>query len=79
MVELGLGGSVTIGVLQLKVGIVVSPAFPFQTKLSGQLLFLFPSLPPPLATSPDSEANKQKEENQTSEEYVGPPAEDLGL
>lgn len=76
MVELGLRASVSVRVLQLEVG-MVALVFPFQTKFSGQ--FLFPSSPPPLATFPDSETDKPKEQDKASEEDVGPPAQNLGL
>lgn len=76
VVELGLRVSVTVRVLQLKVGTGFLP-FPFQTKFSGQ--FLLSSLPPPLATFPDAKSDKGKEEDQAPKEDVGPPAQNLCL
>lgn len=76
IIQLGLRTSIAVRVLQLEVGVVLL-LLPFQTKFSRQLLF--PSLPPPLATFPDSKADEHKEEDKASKEYVGPPAQNLGL
>ena len=74
--QLGLRVPVTVRVLQLEVG-TVSLGLPSQTELNGQLLL--PSLPSLLAAFPNSKADKQKDEDNASEEDVRPPTQNLGL
>lgn len=76
VIQLGPRVSVAVRILQFQVG-VATLTLPFQTEFSSQLLL--PSLPPPLATLPDSESNERNDEDEASEEDVRPPAQNLGL